>query len=111
MTEYRDSEIVAWIKRKLELPETATASDVFGRMHVLASNSHGYLTYIEAFKCNDKQGEIARLTVDLAEMEARWRRIVEACSVEDDTEAAWRVWECVENEIEKAGESRSGRGT
>lgn len=34
-------------------------------------------------------------------MEKRWQRIVEACSVEDDTKAAWRVWECVESLIEE----------
>ena len=36
-------------------------------MHVLESHAHGYETYVAAFKCDDKQGEIARQSVEIAE--------------------------------------------
>lgn len=55
----------AWIRRKLDLPPNATRFDVYGRMHVWDSHQHGYLAYIAAYKCNHKQGEIARLSAEL----------------------------------------------
>lgn len=45
--------------------------DVMGSMHVLESHAHGYETYIAAFKCDDKQGEIARLTVEINQLRTR----------------------------------------
>jgi len=67
-----DSEALSWIRRKLKLPENAemfTGKDtIAGALHVLCSNAHGYRAYIKAFKCDDKQGEIARLTVQRNEL-------------------------------------------
>ena len=54
-----------WIREKLGLPPTAKTGDVQGQMHILHSNAFGYVTYIAAYKCDDKQGEIARLSVAL----------------------------------------------
>lgn len=60
-----------WIRRKLELPANASTGDLQGQMHVVCSHAHGYMTYIKAFKCDDKQGEIARLTVAVRELAKR----------------------------------------
>lgn len=66
-----DTEALAWIRKKLGLPEDAqmtTGQDtICGRLHVWDSHQHGYNAYITAYKCNDKQGEIARLTAALHE--------------------------------------------
>lgn len=79
-----------WIRNKLGLPENATDSDIYGEMHVLEAHAHGYETYIQAHKCDDKQGEIARLTVRVGELEAeiaacrdeveRWQQLARAQS-------------------------------
>ncbi len=53
----------AWVRRKLFLPASASLQDVQVQMHILCSNAHGYVTYIQSHKCDDKQGEIARLSV------------------------------------------------
>jgi len=68
-------EEAAWIRRKLDLPEDAQfvsgdGKTVAGAMNVVCSAAHGYNTYIVAYKCNDKQGEIARLTVERDELKA-----------------------------------------
>lgn len=67
MNEKTLAEEAAWIRRKLGLPEDCPflggPPSVAGAMHVVCSNAHGYTTYIEAFRCDDKQGEIARLAV------------------------------------------------
>jgi hypothetical protein len=65
----RLNEEMAWIRRKINVPEDAqmfvgAPNTIAGALHVLSSNAHGYITYIKAFKCDDKEGEIARLTVE-----------------------------------------------
>lgn len=61
-----------WIRRKLELPDDTEflsgKQSLAGQMHVVCSDAFGYRTYIKAYKCDDKQGEIARLTVRNAEL-------------------------------------------
>ena len=62
-----------WIRTKLNMPlDTPFVSGkgptLAGAMHVVCSHAHGYETYITAFKCNDQQGEIARLTVENAKL-------------------------------------------
>lgn len=59
LREFRD-----WICTKLGLPLDAKDSQVYGAMHVACSHAHGYETYIQSHKCDDKQGEIARLTLE-----------------------------------------------
>lgn len=53
-----------WVRKKIKIASSAPITDVYGALHILEANSHGYLTYIKSFRCNDKQGEIARLTVE-----------------------------------------------
>lgn len=53
----------AWVRMKLKLPPNASLQDVQGKMHVWDSRASGYMRYIDAHKCDDKQGEIARLSV------------------------------------------------
>lgn len=43
--------------------------DAQGSMHVLVAHAHGYEAYIAAHKCEDKQGEIARLAARVKELE------------------------------------------
>lgn len=66
-------EALAWIRKKLRLPEDAQMfsgqETIAGRLHVWDSHQHGYMKYIEAYKCDDKQGEIARLSVRVRELE------------------------------------------
>jgi hypothetical protein len=68
-------EEMAWIRKKLKLPEDAKMfvgqPTIAGALHVICSHAHGYETYITSFKCDDKQGEIARLTVELDRLRAR----------------------------------------
>lgn len=66
-------EALAWIRKKLDLPEDAgmfTAGGIAGKLHNLCFDAHGFQTYILAYKCDDKQGEIARLTVRAERAEA-----------------------------------------
>ncbi|MGC3968925.1 MAG: hypothetical protein QM775_16610 [Pirellulales bacterium] len=58
-----------WIRGKLNLPEDAPTSGVQGKMHCVCADAHGYQTYIAAFRCDDKQGEIARLTHQVAALQ------------------------------------------
>lgn len=59
-----------WIRAKLKLPAESQMFSgehtIAGALHVMAAHAHGYTTYIESYKCDDKQGEIARLTVENA---------------------------------------------
>lgn len=68
-----DYEALAWIRRKLGLPADAQMfsgqTTIAGALHVLCSHAHGFDDYIRAHKCDDKQGEIARLTVQVRELE------------------------------------------
>lgn len=68
-----DTEALAWIRKKLGLPDNAqmtTGDDtICGRLHVWDAHQHGYNAYITSYKCNDKQGKIARLTAALRECE------------------------------------------
>lgn len=61
----------AWVREKWNLPPDASDIDFYGAMNVGQSYAQGYETYITAFKCNDKQGKIARLTVR-AEIAEHW---------------------------------------
>ena len=54
-----------WVCRKLGLPENATWQILYGQMHITCSDAYGMKAYIKAYKCDDKQGEIARLSVQL----------------------------------------------
>ena len=60
-----------WIRDKLGLLDDATFGDVCGKMHVMESNARGFTKYIEAYKCHDKQGEIARQSVRILKLEAQ----------------------------------------
>ncbi len=73
-----------WIRQKLKLPDGVGMDDVYGEMHVMESHAHGYMTYIEAGKCDDKSGEIARLTVQLAERDAEIKSIALALYPTDE---------------------------
>ncbi len=54
-----------WIRAKLDLPEDCELlsgeTSLAGTMHVLCSDAYGFREYIKSHKCDDKQGEIARL--------------------------------------------------
>lgn len=76
-----------WIRKKLNLPADAQfvrgmGQTLAGSMHVVCDHAHGYMTYIKAYRCNDKQGEIARLTVQLATIRRKLEEIV--CTLEPD---------------------------
>lgn len=66
-----------WIRKKLKLPPDAKTMDVQGQMHVQEHRAHGYQAYIVAYKCDDKQGEIARQAVKIAELLALLQRAVD----------------------------------
>ncbi len=102
MTEDRktsDAEALAWIRRKLELPEDAQmftgTNTIAGALHVVCDHAHGYRTYVEAFRCNDKQGEIARLAVKVAQLQADNARLTEELQLskkgESDQVNHWRI--------------------
>ena len=67
-------EDMAWIRGKLKLPADTemfkAGESIAGALHVMESDAHGYKAYIAAYKCDDKQGEIARLTRKLVDLEA-----------------------------------------
>lgn len=62
-------EEAAWIRRKLGLPVGCGMfhgnPSLAGELHVLCSDADGMRRYIRAYKCNDKQAEIAMLGVEL----------------------------------------------
>lgn len=58
-----------WVREKLKLPPDAKTGDVQGMLHVWDASQHGMTAYIAAYKCNDKQGEIARLAAKVRELE------------------------------------------
>ena len=63
---------IAWICRKLELPPgtqlVTGRPTIAGEMHVRCSEAHGYSAYVTSHRCDDKQGEIARLTARLTHL-------------------------------------------
>ena len=63
MSDFTDEETLPWIKRKLILAglKAETNSDVYGSMHILASDHHGMNAYTRAYKCQHQQGVIANL--------------------------------------------------
>jgi len=69
----------AWIRRKLDLPlETKLLSgnqSLAGKMHVVCSEAAGYERYVKSYKCDDKQGEIARQSVRIVEQEKEIDRL------------------------------------
>lgn len=65
-----DRELIRWIKKKSELPLDCDDSKLMGQMRAICFAAQGYDAYIKAFKCEDKQGEISRLTVELAKARA-----------------------------------------
>lgn len=82
-----------WIRRKLELPDDTEflsgKQSLAGQMHVLCTHAAGYLKYIEAYKCDDKQGEIARLTVRNAELLEACKAALTQDSVSPDCEEVY----------------------
>lgn len=57
-----------WVRKKLDLPEDCEFTKLCGAMHVVHAHAHGYVTYIKTYKCEDKDGQIARLTVENGEL-------------------------------------------
>ncbi len=61
----------AWVRRKLGIPEDcgflSGEVTLAGTMHCACNAANGYRKYIETEKCDDKLGEIARMSVRLAE--------------------------------------------
>jgi hypothetical protein len=74
-----DAKALVWIRKKLGLPEDAQmfrgSDTIAGKLHNLCFDAHGYQTYIVAYKCDDKQGEIARLTVRAERAEDRIKEL------------------------------------
>jgi hypothetical protein len=69
-----------WVRVKLGLAIDTPFNEGEGAMltialHQLTSEAHGYRAYIAAYKCDDKQGEIARLTVALKDAEERIEKL------------------------------------
>jgi hypothetical protein len=58
-----------WIREKLKLADDANKYGVFAKLHILTAHANGYERYIEAGKCDEKEGEIARQSVRIAELE------------------------------------------
>lgn len=68
MKKTSNTEALAWIRKKLGLAAdtemfTGAPNTIAGAL--LCSDAHGMQTYIQAYKCDNKQGEIARLTVEV----------------------------------------------
>lgn len=60
-----------WVRRRLGKDDDLTFLELCGELHVLTSHAAGYNKYITSYKCDDKQGEIARQHVKILEHEAR----------------------------------------
>ena len=73
MSEQELREAWSWICKKLGIPESTRMfqgeTTMAGTLHVVCSRAYGYQAYIEAFKCDDLQGEIARLKFRISELE------------------------------------------
>ena len=60
-----------WVRKKIGVPLDSTRwTDVCGPLHILESHANGYTKYIEAHRCDDKQGEIARQSVEIERLRA-----------------------------------------
>jgi hypothetical protein len=67
----------AWMREKLNLPADAKTSKLQGAIHVVCYEAHSYDRYIKAHKCDDKQGEIARQSVQIAELQVENARLLQ----------------------------------
>jgi hypothetical protein len=68
MSNSQDKETLGWVKNKIALTlnrPIETRPDVYGAMRVLCSERDGYDRYVKAYRCDDKQGMIANLSVAL----------------------------------------------
>jgi len=66
------AQALSWIRTKLGVPADAgmfTPNGIAGMLHVWDAGNNGYQRYITAYKCDDKQGEIARQSVKIADQE------------------------------------------
>jgi hypothetical protein len=88
----------AWIRNKLGLPVDVKllSGDITlaGTMHNIVHQANGYVRYIEAFKCDDKQGEIARQSVRIAEQEQQIQSLL--ALVEKQREIAESIFDITE---------------
>ena len=79
-------EALAWIRVKIGVPPDAQMfkgeKTIAGQLHVICSHSDGYMKYITSYKCNDKQGEIARQSVRIAELETEKRALEQRCQAQ-----------------------------
>lgn len=114
-------EEAAWIRRKLGLPEDTPmfsgsgkqdsafagppngVTTVAGTLHVVCSGHHGMQTYIKAFRCDDKQGEIARLTVDLAEAREKMENLLAVIREVQGQRADDTCWLDIDRVFQAAG--------
>lgn len=73
-------EEATWVRRKLGLSEdcgfVSGRPTLAGEMHVVCADAHGMRKYISSHKCDDKQGEIARLSASLAKIRAKIEDVV-----------------------------------
>lgn len=68
-----------WVRNKIRVSQDAPITEVQGTLHVMESHASGYVRYIETYKCEDKQGEIARQSVKIQEL----KDVIEALKKQD----------------------------
>jgi hypothetical protein len=81
-----------WVRKKLGLPEDAPANSgkgktLYGELHVMEAHAHGYERYITAYRCDDKQGEIARQAVQIHQLREELELL--RSFLWDDMDATW----------------------
>jgi len=77
-----DEETLAWVKNKIAITTghpVETRSEVYGSMHVLCSGWQGHERYVKAYRCDDKQGMIANLSVGLQQAIDRLEALEQDC--------------------------------
>lgn len=87
---------LAWIRKKLGLPTDAQMfqgdQTIAGTLHVICSHAHGWTKYIQAYKCNDKDGEIARQAVRIGELATEVAKLRNAITEHHKQKADDRCW-------------------
>lgn len=98
-------ESLAWIRKKIGVPEDAKMfsgkETIAGQLHVIFDHHQGYMNYITSYKCNDKQGEIARQSVRISELERELKRRCQ-CRWDEVDGSRIRVSECHLHQCERS---------
>ena len=108
--------IVAWVCRKLKLPEDADKGDIYGAMHVMEAHASTYVNYVKTEKTAlaERDKRIAELEATVARQQMEALAALENVEAERDAlksaardvinaSTEWRAHEAIDRLREAAG--------